>query len=140
MKPSIQERLEVFLQNYSSNKERARAINLIHAWEESIGSVLTREHVTKLYGSVDELIELPTSVGVSLYPSFQFESGRILPGLMEVWKQFTPDNLDPWGLASYLMSSQPELGGHSPIEWLRSSKDLGHLIQVAREYNQILSQ
>ncbi len=140
MKLKTEERLSSFLENYETEEERSRALELINSWEESIGLVLTKEQVSDCYGSIDDkLIELPTSVGIALYPKFQFYSTGILPGLMEVWKQFSPESMDPWGLSSYFMTPQRELRGMTPVEWLRSNEDLDYLLQVVKEYNRRLS-
>ena len=57
-----------------------------------------------------------------VYPAFQFERERVLPGLAEVLQCFG-DGAEEWTVAAWLVSPSRSLGGRSPVEWLRDGRD-----------------
>lgn len=139
---SRRERLSPLLRLYATHDEQQSAFDLISSWEMTIGKLLTLEEVLQSHGvsSKDaELVELPTSTGIPLYPQFQFDSGRVLPGIVDAFREIA-SHLGAWSVASYLMTPQPELDGLCPVQWLRERRDRGHLQHVLRAYRALLSQ
>jgi hypothetical protein len=80
-------------------------------------TVRTRQGVNDL-GRRGRLLALPTKTGQVLYPAFQFRGGRPLPGLPEVLSTFSETGPSPWTVASWFVTSQDELEGRTPVEWL----------------------
>lgn len=52
------------------------------------------------------------------YPAFQFESGAMCSGVMEILKVIGTD--DPWSHLSFMFLKLDELGGEMPIDAIRS--------------------
>ncbi len=95
-------------------------------WAKVIGPVYSTAQVTMLLRGSRQavndrvrrrtLLALRTADEHLVYPTFQFEGAKVLPGLADVL-QAVGDVVDPWTLASWLVAPQPELGG-SVIETL----------------------
>lgn len=97
-------------------------------WDERIGPFLRSEGVQARLGITRQavaakaarrrLLRVFTADGVALFPVWQFEDGRVVPGLAEVLALFPEDAIDGWTLAGWLRSVDAELGD-IPLDVLR---------------------
>ncbi|RKR74733.1 hypothetical protein [Frondihabitans australicus] len=73
--------------------------------------------------AIGEVLHVVTSDGMTLFPSFQFDSeGGLLPRLAEMLELVDPDMRNPWGDALWLNAPQEDLDGMTPAEALRTSR------------------
>ena len=81
------------------------------------------------------LLALRDQEGTNRYPAFQFGAdGRPLPALGDVMRTLTRVVETPYTIAAWLTSTEPELDGHSPVDWLRSGRDPTAIVtQAGRE-------
>lgn len=78
------------------------------------------------------LLALTTSDDVVLIPAFQLDRNlRPLRGLDVVLGMLTPDVVDDWMLASWLVAPQPTLDGASVIDSLAAGRDASVVTGVA---------
>ena len=68
-----------------------------------------------------------------VYPKFQLDQGQIVSGLDSVMAEFTVKS--PWTRLYVLISSEPALGGRSPIDALKDG-DVGMVRRIVRDYGQ----
>lgn len=119
------------------------AVPVPSRWDELLGPFYGTEQVAKLLGGVTRqavaerrkrrtFLALTTADGVLVYPAFQFERDRVLPGLAKVLQCFG-DGAEEWTLAGWLVSPSRSLGGRSPVEWLRDGREQDPLLALARE-------
>src|SRR5262249_43927297 len=99
-------------------------------WEDHLGPLLEWGDVAAVLGTVStrqgvialanrrRLLALPTKSGKLLYPAFQFRGARMLSGLHELLVQLDQSGASPWTQASWFVTSQDELGGETPAEYL----------------------
>ena len=112
-------------------------------WGRQLGDLLGLKDVQALLGvttrqAVHDLVQrgrllgLPTREGRTVYPRFQFgPDGRPHAALGRVTAAFRAVEADPWTIASWFTSAQPELDGLTPAEWLARGCDGERLIEVA---------
>jgi hypothetical protein len=67
------------------------------------------------------------------YPVWQFDSGRIRPGIRECLKALTTD--DPWGRMIFFLSPRDSLNGDRPLD-LIVKREIDAAIAVARRHQQ----
>ncbi len=63
------------------------------------------------------LLALRTASGSWVYPAWQFDHGRVLPGLGPVLRVLS-DGVSGWTVAAWLRSPEAELDGRTPLEVL----------------------
>jgi len=107
------------------------------------GPFYTAAKVRELLGGVSQqtidarvarhtLFALTTADGVRVFPTFQFDARDVpLVGLAELLDVLA-SSVDEWMLASWVSQPNPELGGQSPIGWLRTRPGDPRLLVVAR--------
>ena len=79
------------------------------------------------------LLALPSPTGAVVYPDFQFDAdGHAYPALKQVLPVMNASKVDPYTLAAWFTSPQPELDGASPAQWLTAGKDPEALLRCAR--------
>lgn len=123
-----------YLKGRCPPEELERVRDAIVRWEDSLGDLLTAEQVAGRVGPNVELLELPTSVGIPLYPAYQFDGDGVLEGLVNAYREFDPEYYPKWMAASWFRTPQPELDNRTPIECLRAGR--AHDVQiVARDVN-----
>lgn len=71
------------------------------------GTPISRQAVHKRRG----LLSLTTGSGQVVYPAFQFDGQRPIPGMAAVLDALPEDLVSRWTVASWLMSAEAELGG-----------------------------
>lgn len=95
------------------------------AWAAQIGPALTEPDVARLVGTTEAavrddraLLRIVNRDGTIVYPVFQFDAGRPLPGVGEavvmlsaVWQPLT--------VASWLTAPNRRLDGRTPVQALR---------------------
>lgn len=86
-----------------------------------------------------EIICLTTSDGKRVYPGFQFDGPNLapLPDLDLVLDALDPHRRDPWGDATWLRETRPELDGRSPLQALRDG-DPDPVTALARQAGTLL--
>jgi hypothetical protein len=87
------------------------------------GVPITRQAVHQRRG----LLTLTTSSGQVVYPAFQFDGQRPVPGLAEVLEAVPEGAVSRWTVASWLVSPEPELAGERPVDVLREQGPEGKL-------------
>jgi hypothetical protein len=73
--------------------------------------------------------------GHEQYPAFQFCDGRPLPVIAAVLKAL-PDNMTPWQIAFWFVSSNPWLDGKAPYKML---SDADSIVQAARQEDEAIA-
>ncbi len=102
-------------------------------WSEELGPFYDSDGVRQLLGGVSKqavsdrvqrhrLLALRTGSGRLVYPAFQFDGRSVAQGLGDVLSIVAPDDVESWYTASWLTSSDPALGGHSPVEALKAGE------------------
>jgi hypothetical protein len=76
------------------------------------------------------LLRVITSDGDHLYPLWQFDGDRLLPGLVDVIAMFPEEAVDGWTVAAWLRSPDPDLG-ESPLNAIRRG-DIDRVRTIAR--------
>jgi len=72
--------------------------------------------------------------GAVRFPVWQFDEGRVLPGLQEVLEILNRDQrLDDWGKVLFFLHTSSRLGGRRPLDLLRD-KRLREVIMAAETY------
>jgi hypothetical protein len=81
------------------------------------------------------ILALRTADGVWLYPAFQLDDrNRVVRGLADVLVRFSPRTPDDeWMVASFLAAPQPDLGGRTIVDHLRTGGDLADALALADE-------
>ncbi|MBX9770853.1 MAG: hypothetical protein K2X29_05760 [Candidatus Obscuribacterales bacterium] len=79
------------------------------------------------------LLALPRGQNRYIYPVWQFDRGKILPGLKDVYRQLP--SMGPWAVASFMLSANTKLKDASPLDKLRSG-DVESVIAAARAYGE----
>ena len=110
---------------------------------EAAGGALSAEDVARLLGitrqAVDkrraqnQLIALTRGKRGYIYPSFQFEDGTTLSGLVEVLEELK--SFDPWMQLAFFVNGNDRLNGKSPVAVLRAGKQ-SEVVRAARSYGE----
>jgi len=79
------------------------------------------------------LLALPRGQNRYIYPVWQFDRGKILPGLKDVYRQLPA--MGPWAIASFMLSPNTQLNDTSPLDKLRLG-EVGSVISAARAYGE----
>jgi len=90
---------------------------------------------TELAGLAQQhkLLALRTADGHTVYPTWQFRSTEILPGLAEVLGAVESGAIDDRNLAAFLVGRVPEeLEGMSIIEWLTAGRDPNPAVELTK--------
>ena len=97
------------------------------------GAPISRQAVHKRRG----LLALTTGSGQVVYPAFQFDGPRPVPGLAAVLDALPEAVVSRWTVASWLVSPDAELGGARPLEVLREQGPEGQLavLDAARRWS-----
>lgn len=111
--------------------------------EEAEGGAISAEEVAELLGlsrqGVDYLRKTKAILawrhtnGKWNYPLWQFDSGRIRPGIRGCLKNLATD--DPWGQMIFFLSPRDSLNGNRPLD-LILSKEIEAAIGAARRHQQ----
>ena len=120
----------------------ATLIPRLSTWSAEIGPFYDAKGVALIAGLdsaaipdlVDEsqILELTTSDGVKVYPSFQFTAdGRVVGGLPQILFEFN-DDVDAWMVASWLVSPMDQLDG-TPMGAISSEDDFDRVLALAKE-------
>ncbi len=107
------------------------------------GGSLTAAEVAGLLGitrqAVDNRRKAGRLIGLTLgrrgfaYPAWQFDRGRVLPGLEEVLREL--HHLDPWMQTAFIVSGNRALDDQSPLTLLRRGK-MAAVLAAARVYGE----
>ncbi len=113
------------------------------AWERALGDLLTSGEARILLGGVSRealrkrvasgsVIALRDDVGSVRYPRWQFDaaSGSVFRAVKRLGEIFGEAGLDPWTLASFATTPQPELDDRTPAEAF-SDEDPEPLLKAA---------
>jgi hypothetical protein len=111
--------------------------------EEAEGGAIAAEEVAELLGlsrqGVDYLRKTKAILawrhtnGKWNYPLWQFDSGRIRPGIRECLKNLATN--DPWGQMIFFLSPRDSLNGNRPLD-LIFSDEIETAIYAARRHQQ----
>lgn len=113
-------------------------------WKRHLGPLLDCKQVQMMLGgrtrqAVSDLakrkrlLALPDAKGRLRFSSFQFTStGRPLPGLADILELLAAADVNPYTMASWFVTPQPALNGESPVDWLRSGRDVSVVVEAAR--------
>lgn len=98
-------------------------------WERALGELLTSAAARTLLGGVSRealrkrvaggsVIALRDEAGLVRYPRWQFDpsTGAPFAAVKEINEIFDDAGLDPWALAAFVTSPQPELGERTPVD------------------------
>jgi len=87
-----------------------------------------------------DVVEVITSDGVPLYPSFQFgPRGELLPALRITAQTLLPISDDSWDVALWLVTPSAAFDGKNATELLKAG-EFEHVISAARRDKERLSQ
>lgn len=110
---------------------------------EAAGGALSAQGVAELLGitrqAVDkrraqnQLVALTQGKRGYIYPWFQFEDGKTLPGLEEVLLELKSS--DPWMQLAFFVNSNDRLSGRTPAAALRAG-DQSEVLRAARSYGE----
>jgi hypothetical protein len=111
--------------------------------EEAEGGAISAEEVAELLGLSRQGVDyLRKTKGILAwrhtngkwnYPLWQFDSGRIRPGIRECLKNLATH--DPWGQMIFFLSPRDSLNGNRPLD-LIFSKEIEAAIGAARRHQQ----
>jgi hypothetical protein len=98
------------------------------AWERALGDLLTSAEARALLGGISRealrkrvasgsVIALRDDAGLVRYPRWQFDAAGGTPfgAIKNLNEIFGGAGLDPWTIASFATTPQPELGGRTPV-------------------------
>jgi len=74
------------------------------------------------------LLAMRTGSGKVVFPVWQFDHGRVLPGLGRVLRLLGGGDVSGWTIAGWLRSPDVELDGRTPLEVLATDPDLVLLV------------
>jgi len=114
------------------------------AWENELGPLLTSAQVRELLDDVsrqrvDELLRarrligLRDTAGRRKFPGFQFHDGRPLEPLVTAYWTVAEGAIDEWTAASWCVSPDEALEGHTPAQWAHDGRDPARLARIARQ-------
>lgn len=87
------------------------------------GTAISRQAVHKRRG----LLALTTGNGQVVYPLFQFDGQRLVPGLGAVLEALPVAVVSRWTVAAWLVSPEAELDGDRPVDVLREQGPEGQV-------------
>lgn len=102
----MRESIENITQNMREDDEAWQAFIGPAYTEETVGHLLNRAN--EEISSDDNLLRLTMRSGEIRYPAFQFDDRKLISGIGEVVKTFTPTVTNEWTIASWLLS--PNIG------------------------------
>lgn len=110
---------------------------------EAAGGALSAQAVSELLGitrqAVDkrraqnQLVALTQGRRGYLYPSFQFEDGKTLPGLEEALEELK--SFDPWMQLAFFVNANDRLSGETPVAAMRAGRQ-SDVLRAARSYGE----
>jgi len=108
---------------------------------DRIGPFYRGEQVARLLGVTrqavherakkENLLALRTADDAWVYPTFQFDGRRIVAGLPAVLAALK--GADRWAVAAWLVSPTAALGGKTPLEVVRASREPQAVSDLARD-------
>jgi len=114
------------------------------AWERALGELLTSAEARILLGGISRealrkrvlsgsVIALRDDADLIRYPRWQFDAANSTPfgAIKKLNEVFGEAGLDPWTLAAFATSPQPELGDRAPVVAFADA-DLDPLLLSAR--------
>lgn len=109
-------------------------------WRRQVGPALSQADVARLLGKsvqqvqedLDLLMLRQPGNATPVYPVFQFDGDRPLPGLAEVIRILSPA-LGPEGIAAWCTAVRTELDGRTPAQVLRQSGEAERVNALARQ-------
>ena len=115
------------------------------AWGDQIGPAYTTGQVASLLGVTKQavakrrgLLRLVQRDGQTVYPVFQFDGDRPVPGLRTVLLELEPHVATPWTIASWLTSPQASIDDQRPIDAMRRG-NVTPTVQAAGQFAAALS-
>jgi hypothetical protein len=113
-------------------------------WDVAIGPFFEAETLARRLGvteseldrlvSENQVICLTTDDGASIYPTFQVEDARLIPGLPEIW-QTLGHAYDALDAALWLNSPLEEWSGRTAAQMLRTGGDDARAAVLEAEEN-----
>ncbi len=110
------------------------------AWAAQLGPAYTPEDTARVLDTdIDtverdpRLLRLEMRSGRIGYPVFQFDGRTQLDGVGDVVEILTGAVTEPWTIASFLRSPQPEFDGREPIDLLRDG-DVEPVLDMTRNF------
>lgn len=130
-----------------------RVLETASTWVEHLGSLYDSEGVAKLLSRTGTpisrqavhkrrgLLTLTTGSGQIVYPAFQFDGRRPVPGLAAVLDTLPETVVSRWTVASWLVSPEADLAGARPIDVLRDHGPEGRaaVLSAARRWSSQLA-
>ncbi|MHB8341876.1 MAG: hypothetical protein ACYDB7_12000 [Mycobacteriales bacterium] len=122
-----------------------RAVDTAAIWQQHLGAFYDVDGVRTLLGrsgrpvskqAVSQrrgLLALRTGSGRVVYPSLQFCDGVPLRGLEQVLDALPEQLVSRWTVASWLVSTQPDLGGDRPVDVL-AARQVDAVVAAARAW------
>jgi hypothetical protein len=119
-------------------------------WHKHLGPMYSSKQVREVMGrgtrqSVSELakrgrlLALPEEEGRLAFPAFQFgRTGERLPALEQILEIFDGAVETPYTVASWFVTSEPQLQGKTPAAWLRAGRPTEPVLDAATRYAQRL--
>jgi len=102
--------------------------------EDAEGGAISAEEVAQLLGLSRQGVDyLRNTNGKWNYPVWQFDNGRIRPGIRECLKGLATE--DPWGQMIFFLSPRDSLNGHRPLD-LIVNNEIEAATAVARRHQQ----
>jgi len=113
-------------------------------WQRQLGPLLDIRQAQQLLGvgsrqAVHDLIQryrllaLTTEDRRTLIPVFQFtEAGRPYDAVPPLLRVFAEVEATGWTTASWFTTPSPDLGGQTPIAWIKAGRDLESVLDAAR--------
>jgi Protein of unknown function (DUF2384) len=78
------------------------------------------------------LLSMQTGSGSTVYPTWQFQDGHVVPGLGRVLRSLRGVDVSRWTLAAWLRTPDVELGGRTPMDCLRAGDQDPVLLVASR--------
>ncbi len=107
-------------------RDLARVVELRRAAEPCLGTQsvcsmlgLTRETLAEMVGS-SQVLALPTGPADWVFPAFQFQNAKVVPGLKEVLE--TIGTASPFPALGFLLTRFPDLNNQTAIQALRGGR------------------
>ncbi len=113
-------------------------------WQRQLGPLLDMRQAQQMLGvrsrqAVHDLIQRRRVLGLAtedrrtLVPVFQFsEAGRPYEAIPLILRVFGEAEATGWTVGSWITTPNPELGGETPIGWIRAGCNLEDVLDAAR--------
>lgn len=85
-------------------------------------------------GEAHELLMVSTADGGLLFPVWQFTGRRQNSRVAKALAVFRDLQASSWLVVQWATAPNPQLGGATPVEWLRSNQPLEPVLEDARTY------